>query len=155
MIKECLEGGSGKRQIQRTTRKQENWSVASRSIQIVVSWAIRKTALSDHLTVVRKGQCLFHYTHFYCLKLLSLLCFMYRKRKSRKNTTKGWLPKEPANIDSSPQVDESVDVGSSPQVDEPLDVAAGSPTNASVSSPPRVHKVGIRKKLTLKKRTVE
>jgi hypothetical protein len=52
-------------------------------------------------------------------------------------------------------VDESVDVGSSPQVNEPLDVAAGAPADASASSPPRVHKVGIHKKLTPKKRTAE
>jgi hypothetical protein len=83
-------------------RKQENWSVVSTSVQIVVSWTIGKTALSAHLIVVRKGQCLFHYTHFYCLKLLSLLCFMYRKRKPRKNTTKEWFLKEPADIGSSP-----------------------------------------------------
>jgi hypothetical protein len=101
-------------------------------------------------------------------KTTLITLFLCRKRKPRKNTTKGWFPKEPLDVGASPPTDVAADVGDLAPMDvytsaptdvsasAPMDVSASAPMYVAIStplvvaaySPPRVHKVAIRKKLT-------
>jgi hypothetical protein len=133
----------------------------------MVSWVIEKTVVSAALMVLRKGQCFFHYSHFLLSKTTLITLFLCRQRKPRKNTTKGWFPKEPLDVGASPPTDVAADVGDLTPMDvgasAPMDIFASAHMDVAISaplvvaaySPPRVHKVSIHKKLTQKKRTQE
>jgi hypothetical protein len=83
--------------------------------------------------------------------------FMCRKRKTRKNTTKGWFLKKAST--SSPQPPST----SSPPSPPYEDVSAASPPSSpyedvgasSPPSPPRNQKMTVLKMLTLKKKIGE
>jgi hypothetical protein len=135
-----------RRKVEMRPKKQRKQCVASSSAQTVVNWDIEKIALSDGSMEQRKGKCsnINSLCHFILLIINLIPFFMCRKRKPRKNTTKGWFPKEastskPKPLDTSPPT-QDVDASSPPFED------------VGASSPPRIQKHAVLKKLTPKKK---
>jgi hypothetical protein len=111
-----------------------------------MSWDIEKTVLTGGSMEQRKGKCsnINSLCHFIPVIINLIPFFVCRKRKPRKNTTKGWFPKEASTSASQPP-------DTSPLT---LDVDASSPPfeDVGASSPPRIQKHAVLKKRTPKKK---
>jgi hypothetical protein len=103
-------------QVEKRPRKQRKCSVTSSDVQIMVNWAIEKTAPSVVSMVQRKGKCSIAARNvIFSITILTNL-FACRKRKPRKNTTKGWFPKEASTSSPPPPPTSQNDAPSPPRL---------------------------------------
>jgi hypothetical protein len=97
-IKSCLEGGSGKKKAQgNETEKTKKLIHGKFKCSNCGELGHRKNSYKCPLNGTKKRQVVtcFHHMKYVCFTKFFFIHHC-RKRKPRKNTTKGWFPKQPA-----------------------------------------------------------
>jgi hypothetical protein len=153
-IKGCLEGGSGNKLGAKATNKAKPKTMLRGKFKCPNCHELghRKNSLKCPLGRTKKRQFIFSMcTNFDTISSINVFItfLMCKKRKPRKNTTKGLFPKNVG--DSSPPKD---GVGTSLPSEDVVGTSSSSKDDVGTLSPPRVNKRAVRK-MTPKKKKAE